>query len=330
MKYKAHLYQKCFFRNTSITTLIFFILTLFSALSLSEEVQKDKKSAFEKAREQYINQVSKIIEGERLYFFIETPEPIKTGKSGTIRYQIKKREKVSQLNWQVTLSIYKNNKFISDYSMKEQSSTESDTEGDETIYSRNFVKSIQLDEKGKYQIVIEARSLNMEGRKVSHIGRKDIYIIPNPEIKFTGEIIESLIDSDDNGLANSLRVTLPFKANIGNNEKYRVWVRLGNKQYNGIGDIITNTSFVINNKKHLSQARESNIIAFEKTIIDSSHTAVIVEFKGKDIAKKHQSGKLRLVNVVIMADDEYSWGGFRKFRTLVKLNHILLKYLKGH
>lgn len=306
--------EKTSFKHlATLLFLVFITIPNITLKSVSQEFSEEMlTSAMKELQQAHLNSISKEIDGVSVYFESNAPYSFSINQVENIKFKISSDYNIEHLDWNIELLIYKNKKLLSSHSMPELNNSKVSSLKSFKKYMRNFESGVSFEEVGIYEIVVESKTVDVEGNHISHKTYSNIIAQTPPSISLTGEIIESLLDTNDNGLADKLRVVLPFEGSIKPDEKYVISVELGNAEINGIGYIDTIEHALINNKKHPITSSEKNTISYGKDFIDSSDTSVEVEFDGKDIAEKHQSGKLRIVNIHISSFDLTRWKSIKK------------------
>lgn len=284
----------------NLSYILIVTLSIASFALHGQEVPKEKlNAAIAELEKALIDGISKKINGSRVYFKSEVPYTVDVNGNFDILFYITSNSDIEDLSWDIKLTVYKKEKTLLTRKMYELKELKTPPSIAHHKNQRIFKSSLKIDEIGGYVIVIESSTVDKQGKRVLHKVTEEIRVQTPPAISLTGEIIDTLIDTNNNGLADKLRIVLPFNRITNSEEKYLVYAEIGNEIINGIGEIEETKTVETNNKPLIRRFLTKNIIAHGQGIVNSSDTAVEIEFKGKDIAKKHREGKLRVINISI-------------------------------
>jgi len=286
--------------------LMYLTYTLIISLSVAsfalhgQEIPKEKlNAAIAELEKALIDGTSKKINGSRIYFKSEVPYTVDVNGNFELFFYIASDTDIKDLSWDIKLTVYRKEKTLLTQRMYESKEFKTPPFIAHNKNQRIFKSSLKIEEIGGYFVVFESSTVDKQGKRILHKATEEIRVQTPPAISLTGEIIDTLIDTNNNGLADKLRIVLPFNRVTNSDEKYLVHAEIGNEKIDGIGEIEETKTVVINNKPLIRTFSTKNIIAHGQGIVNSSDTAVEIEFKGKDIAKKHREGKLRVINISI-------------------------------
>lgn len=242
---------------------------------------------------------SKSIDDVRVFFESEVTSTVDIGKDSKITLKMHSDSQIEHIDWDVQLFIYDGDKLLFSKIMSEKILAKPAISTSSKKYLRIFESNLSLKNLGKYVVKIEACAIDSNKEKIIHRNTDYITVVEPPSIEFTGEIIDSLVDDNNNGLADKLRIILPFSGKIKHNEKYVIQAQIGNAQYDGKWGVEETKGLSIEGKRVKRVSQSLNAIAIGVGVVDSSETAVEIEFKGRKIAEKHKNGKLKIINVSI-------------------------------
>lgn len=283
--------------------LSYILIITFSIASFAlhkQEVPKEKlNAAIAELEKTLIDGTSKKINGSRVYFKSEVPYTVDVNRNFELLFYITSNSDIEDLSWDIKLTVYRKGKTLLTRKMYELKELKTLPSIAHHKNHRIFKSSLKIEETGGYFVVIESSTVDKQGKRILHKAKEEIRVQTPPAISLTGEIIDTLVDTNNNGLADKLRIVLPLNRVTNSDEKYLVHAEIGNEIINGVGAIEKPTTVVINNQPVVRKFSTKNTIAQGQGIVNSSDIAVEIEFKGEDIAKKHREGKLRVINISI-------------------------------
>lgn len=171
-----------------------------------------------------------------------------------------------------------------------------------------FTKTISFSKHGKYTTEIESVIVDSAGFTHKNTDLKTVEVKPIPPFSLTGLFTEELIDSDDNGLADKLKIIFEY-ANVPKvGEKYHIQVVIGN---------------------------DSTSYDQQRVNIDSDTSELAVEFSGLKIGKQHTDGPIKFTFIKVVdlnsrdvLEVNRTFGETKSYSYMQFERHLAIEYTK--
>tara|TARA_R110001592_G_scaffold123859_1_gene332258 strand:- start:682 stop:6015 length:5334 start_codon:yes stop_codon:yes gene_type:complete len=165
------------------------------------------------------------------------------------------------------LKVYKSGALLASHTMNDDGLL-NDYEASDGV----FTKSLTFSDPGRHTVVIESVITDKDGFIHKNTYSEIVEITPSAGFSLSGTFTEELIDTNNNGLADKLKLVFAYTTPLLPGEKYNIQVSIG-------GDTIFYDQ--------------------QRLTIDDSTTEIILEFSGLKIGERHTDGIIKINDVRI-------------------------------
>lgn len=163
----------------------------------------------------------------------------------------------------VSVDVFQNGELIHQLPLKDNGDRIVDYAAADGMYGGN----LPLSQSGKYIFEITSIAVDTNGHAHKNKETKTVTVLPTPEYVVEPNFTEELIDTNNNGLADILRLTFTSQSTISEGTEFKVRVRIGS------GD---------------------KVYGLEKVRVDRNNQNLVFDFDGKEIWNMHDSGPIEI------------------------------------